>query len=577
MSVGSFVSEFISFITGVLVAVGVVQAPIIEIPPDTALKELVQVNMPKAQPATTTKRVEQKATATKKGPPTCKLSSAPETTWVGQQVKLSWTSTNATKASLTLPVEKPSNPKTSDLPATGSLVYKIEGRGLYRFVLNVSGPEGKAQCETTVRSAPDKNSESPTMPKTQSLNTKREVYFREVQVGDVFDVDDKSAQVRVRETIPDRTYGIPKVKVDIIEGGATRTRIIDYLHHALIGTYRVDVVESNRQGVSTLKLSPTPEHLAVDALLNGSNVSRTFQAGERAHLEWKTIPFSNNTTCTVVVQEQVGQQGAMYLGKEMQGERGDVRSEPLFGFKGRALYECADKGAKTMGSTVIGFDVAVPVQRPSCTMVSEVSEGYAGQSVPIVIQYSNAHFYDFDGGELKKLTDPNGSINEEVRITSYGTSVNVYNGTQEATCTFKPKIIPKMPPLPLNTELYYRGVTTPDDRRIRDVMVLQAVLSLYLTEQKKYPAATTAEHLSRYLASVPVDPITSQPYFYDLLENGAAYEIGANLDSVSSPYFGSDADSPPSAGSLTSPSDADGCQGEQGRYCLDYTSTHILR
>jgi len=114
-----------------------------------------------------------------------------------------------------------------------------------------------------------------------------------------------------------------------------------------------------------------------------------------------------------------------------------------------------------------------------------------------------------------------------------------------------------------------------DARRISDVKQLQLALELYYDKTGIYPASLssltsampTGSGYSSYISSVPVDPSDSMAYPYDQLNNGSAYELGANLENSTHGQLQYDVDTANPGGTLTSAVDASSCTGAAGRYC----------
>jgi len=91
---------------------------------------------------------------------------------------------------------------------------------------------------------------------------------------------------------------------------------------------------------------------------------------------------------------------------------------------------------------------------------------------------------------------------------------------------------------------------TPDAQRVLDIVSLQTSLASYLTANKHYPPmlgdlfpAFAPHEGSTVLSAPPADPVTHQPYDYQVSADALSYKLSATLDSGKQ-YTGLSTDSP---------------------------------
>lgn len=89
-----------------------------------------------------------------------------------------------------------------------------------------------------------------------------------------------------------------------------------------------------------------------------------------------------------------------------------------------------------------------------------------------------------------------------------------------------------------------------DARRISDIKQIQLALELYFDSNAAYPTKT-ADLVTTYIASDPIDPSTGVIYSYAALGSGAtcsSYHLGATLENTTHSALASDIDA--SAGTI---------------------------
>jgi len=70
-----------------------------------------------------------------------------------------------------------------------------------------------------------------------------------------------------------------------------------------------------------------------------------------------------------------------------------------------------------------------------------------------------------------------------------------------------------------------------DARRQVDIHLIQSGLEMYYLEYNSYPFSLN-ELFPKYIPNLPVDPLTNQPYYYQLQSNGTDYQLCVNLESI---------------------------------------------
>lgn len=113
-----------------------------------------------------------------------------------------------------------------------------------------------------------------------------------------------------------------------------------------------------------------------------------------------------------------------------------------------------------------------------------------------------------------------------------------------------------------------------DARRVSDIKQLQLALELYFDTNREYAPSLAALATGGHIPAIPVDPIASAPYLYNILcapvaADPTTYHIGANLELASTAALAADLDAKPCVASTIDSPDADGCSDETGRYCYD--------
>lgn len=104
-----------------------------------------------------------------------------------------------------------------------------------------------------------------------------------------------------------------------------------------------------------------------------------------------------------------------------------------------------------------------------------------------------------------------------------------------------------------------------DARRVADIKQIQLAMQLFYDASSTYPT-TLSQLATTYIATVPTDPIGQVAYPYELLNSGASYHIGANLEDVGNQALKSDLDRD---GTVIDGPDEDGCSDEAARFCYD--------
>lgn len=80
-----------------------------------------------------------------------------------------------------------------------------------------------------------------------------------------------------------------------------------------------------------------------------------------------------------------------------------------------------------------------------------------------------------------------------------------------------------------------------DARRVADIKQLQLAMQLYYDASSTYPSALS-ELATTYIATIPTDPVGQTAYYYERLNSGASYHLGADLEDANSQALNSDLD-----------------------------------
>lgn len=112
-----------------------------------------------------------------------------------------------------------------------------------------------------------------------------------------------------------------------------------------------------------------------------------------------------------------------------------------------------------------------------------------------------------------------------------------------------------------------------DARRLADLKELQTALQFYFDKNSVYPDTLGDLVAGGQIPVVPFDPLTKQPYFYDLVAGGASYHLATNLEDKTNKALKSDKDSVSDTingadGTVNQPSDCSG-GSTTGYSCYD--------
>ncbi len=80
-----------------------------------------------------------------------------------------------------------------------------------------------------------------------------------------------------------------------------------------------------------------------------------------------------------------------------------------------------------------------------------------------------------------------------------------------------------------------------DARRVADIKQVQLAMQLYYDASSTYPTALV-DLTPTYIATVPTDPVGQTAYFYERLNSGASYHLGADLEDANNQALNSDLD-----------------------------------
>ena len=107
-----------------------------------------------------------------------------------------------------------------------------------------------------------------------------------------------------------------------------------------------------------------------------------------------------------------------------------------------------------------------------------------------------------------------------------------------------------------------------DARRIADLKQLQLAMQLFYDANSSYPTTTLAALAPTYIQTIPKDPVGNVSYYFDSLNSGASYHLGADLEDANNQALQSDSDT--TSTSFTATNDSTGCLATvTNRYCYD--------